>query len=79
MRNKKGMGDANWVISGVIGAVILVLVVVALYPTLNVALGNISSTGMPLASLFAQGGIIALVFAAAVFYGLYRLFWKKGQ
>lgn len=49
-----------------------------LWPVLSNALGNMSgASGLPLASLFGVSGVVGILFAVAVFYGAYKLLWKK--
>jgi hypothetical protein len=72
--------NAQTLIYSVIGIVVLCLVVAALIPTLNTGVetvGNVS--GLPLGSLFAQNGVIILIFMAAIILGILAMvgFKKK--
>lgn len=67
--------NANSVIAGFIGIVILFSVVAALLPTLGTAsegLGNTS--GLPLASFFAENGLVILIVMAALVIGVVGMF-----
>jgi hypothetical protein len=59
-----------------IGLVVLLSVVAGIIPTINDALGNMSASGAPLASLFARNGLVLLIIMAgiliAVVYGVMK-------
>lgn len=68
--------DAKSVIGGVVGAVILILAAAALYPTLATAGSSLNTAlGGGLGVLFT-GTILGLIFAAAIFYGCYKMLHK---
>jgi hypothetical protein len=66
--------DADKLIYGVIGVVVLCLVVAAIVPTLNTGVGTLGNvSGLPLAGLFVKNGVIILIFMAAVLLGIIAL------
>ncbi len=70
--------DANKVIYSVIAVVLLFLVAAAVIPTLGTAsetLGNTSD--LPLASIFAENGVIILIFMAALVIAAVSFFKLK--
>jgi hypothetical protein len=60
------MMDVNKWIYLAIGIVVLLSVVAGIVPTINDALGNLSATGAPLASIFARNGIVLLIIMAGI-------------
>ena len=73
---KKGMAaNAKGVTTAVIAVVIITSIAVALWPTLENALGNLSAaSGLPLASLYSAGGVVAILFSVGLFYGIAKMF-----
>ena len=76
--NKKGFTSMGAVLGAVIGVVLLISAGIALWPTLNTSLGGVAAD-MPLASLFSNGGVIALGFAAALVIGVLAFIGLKGR
>ncbi len=70
MKNKKGNVNITALITAVILIIVAIVVIFFLVgstaPTLTEAADNISGSGLPLASLFASGGIVLLIFMAGV-------------
>lgn len=70
--------DANKYMTMFIGALVLVALVSATAGTLLTYFGNLStafsSTGI---SAIFGAGILGLIFAAGIFYALYKVFWSK--
>jgi len=65
----------------VIGLVLVLTLLAALWPTLSGAFGNISAqTDFPLVSLFSKGGVIAIIFVVGILIGiLYFVFKGMGN
>jgi len=55
----------DW-IYGIVGVVIVALTASALYDTFINATGELAATNMPLSTLFANNGVMSLLYAAAV-------------
>ena len=75
MMNKKGLlgnvqGIAFGIVGAILGLVIVFYLVGGLAPTLVVASGNISNSGLPLANLFASNGILLLIFMVVLLVGM---------
>lgn len=70
MQNKKGLNSAgigNYAmiaIMAVIGIVVLLQVLAALFPTLITAGTTLNSSGFPLGNLFVRGGAVWYILAA---------------
>lgn len=66
----KVIGLVLGIISIIIGFVIVFYIVGNLAPTLTTAAGNISASGLPLASLYASNGVLMIIFMIMVFLAL---------
>ncbi len=68
MKSKKGAIDLSQIIIGVVLVIIAIIVIFQIVGStagdLTDAADNISSSGLPLASLFASNGVVLLVFMA---------------
>ena len=60
-------------IIGIVSIVILFLLVGSLAGTLQDAADNISGSGLPLAGLFARGGVVILLFVVGILLGAIAL------
>ena len=77
MKTNKHAVNMNTVttwIAVIIGIVVLFQVLASLFPTLLAAGDSLNASGFPLGSLFATGGAIWYILAAAVIYLLVRSF-----
>lgn len=74
--NIKGMVTA--VILTIIGIIIVFQIVGSTSTDLTLASGNISSSGLPLANLFAANGVVLLVFMAGILLAIIGVAMKMG-
>ena len=72
-------GMAMTAIYSIIGLVVLFLIVANLYPTLAQAGNNLSTSGLPLWSLFASGGLIFILIAVGLLITVVALVMPKGK
>ena len=80
LKSKKGMtGQISKTIYGVIALVILIGALTSLMPTLQNFLGNLSTSGVPLAGLFARDGVIVLVIMAGILTAVVAYFFTKSR
>jgi hypothetical protein len=77
MKAIKAQINTSNIITSVIGAIVLFLVVAELYPEFSTAGDSLNASGIPLGGFFVSGGILALLLAVGIFYGLYRAFMTK--
>lgn len=70
---------ANKLIGVVIAFIIVFFVVGGLAATLISAATQISGSGLPLATLFASGGVIFVIFMIFLFVGLYKVAKSMGS
>ena len=59
-------GIVTGVVMLIIGFVLVFYLVGGLAPTLTTAAGNISGSGLPLASLFASNGVVMIIFMCGI-------------
>ena len=60
----------------IIGFVIVFYIIGNMAGTITTASGNISNSGLPLASLFSNSGVVLIIFMIAVFMALIILAFK---
>ena len=62
-------GKAMAIVGGIIGLVLVLVLVAALYPTLVEAGGDLQTSGMPQADKFGAGGVLWTIFGIIIFVG----------
>ena len=69
----------------IVGLILLIVAIIVIFqivassaPELIIAADNISSSGLPLAGLFASNGVVLLIFMAAVLIGIVIVALKGG-
>lgn len=79
--DKKGNigGIVNKAIYGIIGVVVLFLLYANLMPTLMDAGDNLSSSGVPLGTIFASTGIVPLIVMVGLLLVVIGFFLVKGK
>jgi len=60
-------GKAMAIVGGILGLVIVIVLVAALYPTLVEAGGDLQTSGMPQADKFGSGGVLWTIFGIIIF------------
>ena len=74
LSSKRAMVDKVYgVVYAVLGIIILVLVVAALWNPLSVALDNLSGSGIPLGFLYGASGVLGLIFAVGIFLLIFKM------
>ena len=69
---------ANKLIGVVVAFILVFFIVGALASTLISASTQITSSGLPLASLFASGGVVFVLFMIFLFVGIYKIAKSMG-
>lgn len=77
------MANVKTLVSGVVtlivGIIIIFLIVGNTSADLTTASGNISGSGLPLASLFASNGVVLLIFMAGILITIVGMALKGGK
>lgn len=75
--------DVANVATAVIGVIVTIIVIFQLVGSssndLILASGNISSSGLPIASLFSSSGVVLLIFMAGILIAVVRIALKMGK
>lgn len=79
--SKKGSISAltNKYVQAFIGLIILFAVVTGLYPTLVIYGNNLSTSGIPFGSLFANGGLVFILIAVGLLLAVIALVMPSGK